>query len=246
MIQRPTRRSLRLALARRRRLAVAGCLAAAAAATVHALAPAPPPTVAVWVASRDLPAGHQLAAGDVSAGAWPPSARPAGAVADPVGATLAGPVRRGEPVTDARLLGAGLLTGQPAGTVAVAVRLADPGGLAGVSVGERVDVLAGASASGAVGTGADGQEDLPAPARAIAEAALVLAVPGSPAGAEANSGWGTLEQGFGGGGLAAPAAVSGGSVGEAGLVLLAVDSSTAARLASAQGARLLSLSIHER
>jgi Flp pilus assembly protein CpaB len=197
----------------------------------------------VWVAARDLPAGHRLAAGDVSAGAWPPSARPAGVVADPVGAILAGPVRRGEPMTDARLIGAGLLTGQPVGTVAIAVRLADPGGLVGVRVGERVDVLAGASTGGAVvGAVVGAQEDMPAPARTVAEAALVLAVPGSAAGADApeNSGWGPLGQSFGGE-AAAPAAV-----GAAGLVLLAVDGSTAARLVSAQGTRLLSMTIHDR
>jgi Flp pilus assembly protein CpaB len=246
ILPRLTRRSVRRALARRRRLAVAGCLAAAVAAAVHALAPAPPPTAPVWVASRDLPAGHLLAPGDVTAGAWAPSALPAGVVADPVGATLAGPVRRGEPMTDARLLGAGLLDGQPAGTVAVVVRLADPGGLAGVQVGDRVDVLAGTSTGGTVvGTMPGGEDELPAPARAIAEAALVLAVLGSTAGPDPpeSSGWGALDQGFGGD-AAAPA--GGGAGGTDGLVLLAVDTSTAARLAAAQGARLLSLTIHDR
>jgi Flp pilus assembly protein CpaB len=257
ILPRLTRRSVRLALARRRRLAVAGCLAAAVAAAVHALAPAPPPTVPVWVAARDLPAGHLLAARDVAAGAWPPSALPSGVVADPVGATLAGPVRRGEPMTDARLLGAGLLTGQPAGTVAVAVRLADPGGLAGVRSGDRVDVLAGATTGGTVvgtigggvdGTVPDGQDELPAPARAVAEAALVLAVPGSSEGPDPpeNSGWGALDQGLDGDTLPAGTPGGAGAGGTGGLVLLAVDTATAARLASAQGARVLSLTIRDR
>jgi hypothetical protein len=110
-------------------------------------------------------------------------------------------------MTDARLLGAGLLDGQPAGTVAVVVRLADPGGLAGVRPGARRPGLHG---------GPDPPE---------------------------SSGWGALDQGFGGD-AAAPA--GGGAGGTDGLVLLAVDTSTAARLAAAQGARLLSLTIHDR
>jgi Flp pilus assembly protein CpaB len=57
-------------------------------------------------------------------------------------------VRRGEPLTDVRLLGAGLLVEATPGLVATPVRLADPAGAALLSPGDRVDVLA-APADGA-------------------------------------------------------------------------------------------------
>jgi len=235
------RRSLRLALARRRRLAVGGCLAAAVGAAVHALAPAPPVTVPVWVAARDLPAGRLLAPDDVTTGAWPPSARPDGLVADPRGTVLAGPLRRGEPVTDARLLGAGLLTGQEPGVVAVTVRLGDPGGVVGVRPGERVDVLAGAVAPAIAPAAGDG---LPVAAETVAAAALVLAVPGAgDTGAGGSGGWAALDQGITGGAGPPPAADAGSSA--AGLLVLAVDASTASRLAAVASLRLLSVAVHD-
>jgi hypothetical protein len=45
-------------------------------------------------------------------------------------------------LTDVRVTGRGLLRGQPPGTVAVAVRLADPAGAGLAQPGDRVDVLA--------------------------------------------------------------------------------------------------------
>lgn len=163
------RRSLRRALARHRRLLSAGCLAGAAAVTVHAVSPPPPPSVTVWVAARDLPAGHRLTPRDVAASRWPPSLLPAGGVARPAGAWLAGPIRRGEPVTDARLVGPGLLAGQPLGVVALAVRVSDPASLIGVRSGERVDVLAGPP-----GQGLDPAVSDAGAATTLASAALVL------------------------------------------------------------------------
>ena len=63
------------------------------------------------------------------------------------GRTLAGPIRAGELLTDARVIGPGLLTGQPAGTVAMPIRLGDPVTGTLVRAGDRVDVLASSSSS---------------------------------------------------------------------------------------------------
>jgi hypothetical protein len=60
----------------------------------------------------------------------------------PVGQILAGPVRRGEPLTDRRFVGPSLLAGFGDDLVAAPVRLADPGVLAVVRPGDLVDVLA--------------------------------------------------------------------------------------------------------
>ena len=60
---------------------------------------------------------------------------------DPVGEVLAAPLRAGEPVTDVRLVGARADDGQP-GLVAVPVRLPDPGMVALLDVGDRIDVVA--------------------------------------------------------------------------------------------------------
>ena len=58
-----------------------------------------------------------------------------------LGRVLAGPVRRGEALTDVRLLGAGLLI-RGRGLVAVPVRLADSATAYLLHAGDRVDVLA--------------------------------------------------------------------------------------------------------
>ena len=242
------RRTLRLALARHRRLAVAGLTAAAAAAAVAAGSPAPPATASVWVAARDLPVGQRLSAGDLRQQVWPETSRPDGAPRlRPVG-VLAGPLRRGEPVTDARLLGPGLLTGQGSATVAISVRLTDPAAAAVVTPGSRVDVLA-VPRPGDLGTpdlaGAAAQTGSGS-AVVVAGNALVLALPGAGSG---SSGWddptaagaGSDPSGWLGGGLGPvePAGSTGGSA--AGLLVLAVDRATAARLAAAQASRSLTV-----
>jgi Flp pilus assembly protein CpaB len=57
-----------------------------------------------------------------------------------VGRTLAAPLRAGEPVTDVRLVGPALTDGYP-GLDAVPVRLPDPGMVALLRVGDRVDLV---------------------------------------------------------------------------------------------------------
>src|SRR5205814_10174501 len=91
-----------------RRLLAALCAAVAVLATIRAVTPAPPRTVAVWAAARDLTGGAPLATGDVRLVALTGSVVPAGALragVQVVGRFLAAPVRRGEPLTDVRLLG---------------------------------------------------------------------------------------------------------------------------------------------
>jgi Flp pilus assembly protein CpaB len=101
--------------------------------------------VPVVVVTRDLAAGTTLTAADVGATGLPVAAVPAGAAREVravLGRVVAGPVRRGEPLTDARLLGPGLIAGLDAHeSTAVPVRLADPDTAALVRPGDRVDVL---------------------------------------------------------------------------------------------------------
>jgi pilus assembly protein CpaB len=160
-------RDLRRAVRSHRRLLAALCTAAAVAAGLTVVAPAPPASTTVLSAARDLTAGHALALDDLSPLELPPSAVPAGALrpgAAVLGRIVAGPVRRGEPLTDVRLVGAALLARLPdSGLVAVPVRIADPGAVALLRAGDRVDVLAAA----------EGQ-----PAAAVVAAdALVVTVP---------------------------------------------------------------------
>jgi len=155
---------------RKHRALVAGALTATGVlAALPALAPSAGPSVLVVAAAHDLQPGHPLTAGDLTTVALPQDLVPAGAlttVAAALGHAAAGAVRRGEPLTDVRLLGAGLLQG--AGLVAAPVRLADPAALALLHAGDRVDVLAAP-------TSAEG-----AATRAVTVAAgvRVLAVPG--------------------------------------------------------------------
>ncbi len=110
-----------------RRIA-AGFLVVLAAAA--ALRPDGAGTREVVVAARDLRPGVLLTGSDLALRAQPAAALPDGAqtvLADVLGATLAGPARRGEVLTDARMLGsrlAGLSAGPDARVVPV--RLADP------------------------------------------------------------------------------------------------------------------------
>jgi Flp pilus assembly protein CpaB len=169
----PDRVAWRRALARHRRLLAAGLAAGAVAAGLDAVAPAPPATSPVVVAARDLAGGRPLAAGDLTLAALPPATVPDGASASPagmVGRSLAGPVRRGEPVTDVRLLGPSLVAEHGPRYVAAPVRVADPGAVALLRPGDRVDVLAAAvdpalaSAAGAASVVAADAEVLAVPA----------------------------------------------------------------------------------
>jgi Flp pilus assembly protein CpaB len=106
---------------------------------------AEPPGRAVVVAARDLASGTVLGADDVRPVKLPESAVPEQSAQDVdavVGRTVAGPMRRGEVVTDRRVLNADRMSGFPDGTVLVTVRLADADALSSLGVGNRVDVVA--------------------------------------------------------------------------------------------------------
>jgi Flp pilus assembly protein CpaB len=189
------------------RRAAAGLLAVAALALAlrPELVPVPhgPVTVRVVVAGVDLPAGTVLADQHLAVTRLPADAVPAGVQPQPaglLGRVLAGAVRAGEPLTDARLVGPGLTALLPPGQVAAPVRIADLAVAALVRTGDRVDVLAAPP---------DAEQ-----AEVVAAGALVLAAPGP-------------EQ-------VDPAA---------GLLVLAVDSTTAARLAAASTTATLTVSL---
>jgi len=158
----------RTLLARRITAAILVVLAAAAA-----LRPDPATERrAVAVSTRDLRPGVALSAGDVRIESRPAATVPDGARTDPaavVGATLAGPVRRGEVLTDARVLGPRLaeLSAGPQSRI-VPLHLADGAVPDLIRTGDVVDVLGAPDA------------DAQARPRLLASDAVVVLV--SPAG----------------------------------------------------------------
>lgn len=137
------RRLRRTVLSRRRPLAALAAGGAVLLGLQAAAAP-PVPTRAVLVAARDLPAGTVVARTDLTRSALLPGSVPDGAAVSPgevLGRTTTGPVRRREPLTDVRLVGGSLLEGYP-GRVAAPVRVADPGAVGLLRVGDLVDVIA--------------------------------------------------------------------------------------------------------
>jgi Flp pilus assembly protein CpaB len=136
------RRARRTVLARRRTLA-ALLAGTAVAAALQATAAEPPPRALVLTAAHDLPAGVVVRSGDVRRTAFDPASVPDGTLprSAAVGRTTAGPVRSGEPLTDARLVTRSLLVGYP-GRVAMPVRIGDPGAVRLLRVGDRVDLVA--------------------------------------------------------------------------------------------------------
>ncbi len=139
------RRARRTVLVRRRPLA-AGLAALAVLAVVRGTAAPSVPTTGVLVAASDLAAGRTLQPGDLTTHDLPTAVVPDGSTPPEelgalAGRTLAAPVRRGEPLTDLRVVSPSLLEGYP-GLVAVPVRVADAGAVRLLRVGDRVDLLA--------------------------------------------------------------------------------------------------------
>ncbi len=156
----------RAVLARRRPLA-ALLTAVAVLASLRTLSPAPEPTARVLVAAHDLASGAVLRAEDLTTAAYPVATVPDGLAAEPVGRILAAPLRRGEPLTDVRLVGPSLVAGYD-GRVAVPVRLPDAGTVALLTVGDHVDLVAADPGGGG--------------ARVVAASVPVLALPRSSEG----------------------------------------------------------------
>jgi len=154
--------NVRRAVLRRRRLLAAALTAVGVAAGLQAVAAPPPPTVSVLVAAHDLPAGRVLGTGDLTPVTFAPGSEPDDRVDDAEGRVLAAPLRRGEPVTDVRLVGPALTEGHP-GVVALPVRLPDAAMVGLLEVGDRIDLVA-----------ADPQEG---GAEVVADDVPVLAIP---------------------------------------------------------------------
>lgn len=136
---------LRRLVARHRHLFAAGFAALAVASALSAVAPRHPALEPVVVAARDLPSGATLAASDLRTVGLPASTVPDGALTtsdDAVRHVLSGAVRRGEPLTDRRLLGRNILSNAATGSVASTVHVADADTLSLLQPGDRVDVLA--------------------------------------------------------------------------------------------------------
>jgi Flp pilus assembly protein CpaB len=128
----------------RRRILAALLAGLAVLVAVRANAVPPLPTVPVLTAARDLPAGAVLAADDLVPVEFVPDSVPAGVLPRPaaaVGRTTTGPIRAGEPLTDARLVAPDLLAGYP-GKVAAPVRIGDPDTVRLLRVGDRVSLIA--------------------------------------------------------------------------------------------------------
>lgn len=211
---------------RRPRSPVAAARRAAAAllvvlAAVLALRPSPAParaladdaTVPVLVAARDLPPGTELRPSDLRSAAYPRTLAPAGAAADP--ARLAG-----------RVLAGGLRTGEPV----TDVRLVGAGLTALLAPGQVAAPVRPADlAVTALVRAGDHVDVLATPpdaaqADVLAPAALVLAAPSRRSGASD----------------------AGGAVAEddpGGLLVLAVDGPTAARLAAAAAGATLTVTL---
>ena len=165
-------RAVRHRLLRQRRLIAAVLVGAATLAGLRAVAPPPADTVALLVARRDLPAGARLGPDDLTRVAFPAALAPAGSSPDvAVGRVLAGPVSRGEPMTDVRLVGSAFAEAQ-AGQAVLPVRLPDAGMASLLRPGDVVDLYATDPATG--------------DARLLAAGVTVLAtpqdVPDGPAG----------------------------------------------------------------
>ncbi|MEU6718963.1 RcpC/CpaB family pilus assembly protein [Nonomuraea sp. NPDC046802] len=147
--------------ARRRRLLAAALAALAVISTFFAIRPATPTTTAL-VATRDLSPGP-LRPGDLRA--VPLNHPPAGAVRTTVsGQILATPMRKGEPLTDVRLLRTFPLS---PGLVATPVRISDPAAAALLSPGSTISVLATMS------------EGNPMAAHPVAQGVTVITIPAS-------------------------------------------------------------------
>jgi Flp pilus assembly protein CpaB len=164
-------RRVRRAVLRRRRLLAALCALVAVWAGLRASADPAPARVPVTVAAHDLGAGAVLRPDDLRTAGFAPGTVPSGHIRDPVGRQLAGPLRRGQPVTDTALTGASLVTDRP-DLVALPVRLPDTAMAELLRVGDQVDVISADPQGG--------------PAVTVARQALVLALPSPPADAAAD------------------------------------------------------------
>ncbi|MGV1010140.1 MAG: SAF domain-containing protein [Dermatophilaceae bacterium] len=184
---RSRRTAYRIALARK--LTAAALAGTAVFAAVRVLAPpSPAGRVDAVVTTRDVPAGTVLSGADLAVVTRDPSDLPTQVVADPslaVGQAVAGPVAAGELLTTVRLGGRSLLSGQPAGVVAVGVPVADASLIDSVHPGDEVTVHSlGSGTQVAHGTVLSVRSSEPSTGLGQSgSASVVLAVPDSDAAA---------------------------------------------------------------
>lgn len=154
-----------------RRLLASGLLAGAMAAGLQALEPPRPPSVVVVTTARDIPAGSRLGPADLATTRLTPGTVPDGAVtsrSEALSRTLVAAARRGEPLTDVRLVGAGELASGADAAVTVPVRIADADAVSLLRPGDVIDVLGAAAPVDGSGS---------TPARLLASAVRVVTVP---------------------------------------------------------------------
>lgn len=140
----PFRFVIRRFLHRRKRIIACLLLSAAAGVAVEAAVADEYATVPVVSAARDLAVGAVLTETDLEVVELPEPAVIGSVFDQPalvVGQQLAAPLARGHPITATALVGDGLLTGTPPGTVAVPLRPADPSTVQLISPGQLVDVV---------------------------------------------------------------------------------------------------------
>lgn len=172
----PLRYRIRRLVHRRKRLLAALLLCAAAGVAVEAAVGDDYTTTAVVGAARDLAVGTVLTESDVTIVRLPEQAVMRGAFgrADQVvGQQLAAPVPQGAPVSATALVGDGLLTGTPPGTVAVPLRPADAATVQLLAPGQLVDVIL------STGNGYDVAADSAVLARSVA---ILWTAPGNAGG----------------------------------------------------------------
>lgn len=173
---------LHLIVQEHRRLLAAGLAGLAVLAALTSVRQSPA-TEQILVARHDLTSGEVVADDDLRTSDVPSSAVPSGMLTrdDVIGRQVAGPMRRGEALTDFRLVGPGSLAGHPDGAVFTTVRV-DQADRAAISVGDRVDVVA-------VDPGGD------EPATVVARGVEVVTVPGADDSDSAALGVVTTEEG---------------------------------------------------
>jgi Flp pilus assembly protein CpaB len=136
-----------------RRILAAALFLAAAMLAVRPAAAQSVPESPVIVSARDIAAGSILRPADIRVVRLPDSVRPAGTLSTVEavdGRLLAGAARAGEPITDARLVGAAAGATGPGDhrSSIVPVRLPDAGVATLLHPGERVDVVTAPSDGG--------------------------------------------------------------------------------------------------
>ncbi|SOD72505.1 Flp pilus assembly protein CpaB [Jatrophihabitans sp. GAS493] len=227
----------------RRSLAL-GCLLLAVLATVNSHPrPAAAPQTTVLLASHPLSAGSYLAAADLKRASWPADDRPANALTAPgqaVGQRLATDLAPGELITRSRLVGRDLIRGLADGLSAAVVSLGAGGATALLHAGDHVDLLRADAASAIDGLTAtdDRASDSPGSrsvgAQVIGDDVLVLAVLPDPASVAGGALAGSTAVTFGGG-AGAQSGYTGSSSSDNTQIIVAVDRTTALRLASSTG-----------